>query len=109
MESVFDVVVQKLKNIRFPFGDTKVEQVVPIICDLADRGIDSEQMGFVEPVEFRRDSFPGVVSKSLAAYRSMMGAAVFPTAARVRSRNSCDACQEFAPAAKATSARMVLS
>jgi hypothetical protein len=31
MESVFDVVVQELKNIRFPFGDAKVEQTVPII------------------------------------------------------------------------------
>ena len=31
MESVFDVVVQKLKNIRFPFGDAQVKQIVPII------------------------------------------------------------------------------
>jgi hypothetical protein len=31
VESAFDVVVQKLKNIRFPFGDAKVEQTVPII------------------------------------------------------------------------------
>jgi hypothetical protein len=31
MESVFDLIVQKLKNIRFPFGDAKVEQTVPII------------------------------------------------------------------------------
>jgi len=30
-ESVFDVLVQELKNIRFPFGDAKVEQTVPIL------------------------------------------------------------------------------
>ena len=30
-ESVFDIVVQELKYIRFPFGDGKVEQTVTII------------------------------------------------------------------------------
>ena len=31
VESAFDVVVQELKNIRFPFGDAEVDQTVPII------------------------------------------------------------------------------
>ena len=57
--SAFDVGVEELEDIWFPFGNGEVQEVVSVIRGFTEGRVNFEEVGFVEAVEFGSDRSAG--------------------------------------------------